>query len=40
VQPAKNALRCIDCHGQHGRMDWKALGYSGNPMKAPGTANK
>ncbi len=40
VQPAKNALRCIDCHGQHGRMDWKALGYPGNPMKAPGNANK
>ncbi len=40
VQPAENALRCIACHGQHGRFDWKALGYPGNPMKSQSTAEK
>ncbi len=34
VQPAKNALQCLDCHGPNGRMDWKALGYGGDPMLA------
>ncbi len=34
VQPAKNALQCLDCHGPHGRLDWKALGYEGDPMLA------
>ena len=28
---AVNVLQCVDCHGKHGRMDWKALGYSGDP---------
>lgn len=32
VQPKANALKCADCHGANGRMDWKALGYKGNPM--------
>ena len=35
VQPKAKALRCADCHGPQGRMDWKALGYPGNPMKGP-----
>jgi len=26
------ALRCLDCHGENGRMDWKALGYEGSPV--------
>lgn len=34
VQPAKNALQCLDCHGPNGRMDWKALGYGSDPMLA------
>ncbi len=34
VQPAKNALKCLDCHGPNGRMNWKALGYDGDPMLA------
>lgn len=34
VQPAKNALGCLDCHGPNGRLDWKALGYEGDPMLA------
>lgn len=32
VQPKEKALKCMDCHAQNGRMDWKALGYKGNPM--------
>lgn len=31
VQPADSALGCADCHGENGRMDWKALGYEGDP---------
>ncbi len=33
VSPAKEALRCKDCHGLKGRMDWKALGYDMDPKK-------
>src|SRR5574341_636072 len=32
VQPASNALQCNDCHSESGRLDWKALGYPGDPM--------
>jgi hypothetical protein len=31
VQPASQALKCIDCHGPNGRLDWVALGYQKNP---------
>lgn len=31
VQPMDNALGCNDCHGKNGRLDWKALGYDGDP---------
>jgi len=37
VPPAKNALRCTECHGEKGdRLDWKKLGYSGDPLKTKG----
>ena len=32
VSPKEDALKCLDCHGDEGRMDWKALGYIGDPM--------
>ena len=32
VQPAKNALQCLDCHREGGRMDWQALGYARDPL--------
>ncbi len=32
VQPSENALECMACHGEGGRMDWTALGYDGDPM--------
>lgn len=32
VSEAKDSLTCLDCHGDKGRMDWKALGYKGDPM--------
>ena len=31
VSPADKALSCDDCHGFNGRLDWQALGYSGDP---------
>jgi len=31
VQPAENALQCRDCHTHQGRLDWRALGYPGDP---------
>ena len=43
VVPGKDALQCTACHGENGRMDWKALGYPGDPAqvgarKIPGGA--
>jgi octaheme c-type cytochrome (tetrathionate reductase family) len=38
VAPKEQALQCLDCHGDHGRMDWKALGYQGNPINNPAWA--
>jgi hypothetical protein len=32
VEPASKALQCLDCHAPAGRMDWKALGYGGDPL--------
>ncbi len=32
VQPAANALTCLDCHREGGRMDWQALGYRKDPL--------
>ena len=31
VRPKEQALGCGDCHGENGRMDWKALGYDHDP---------
>jgi octaheme c-type cytochrome (tetrathionate reductase family) len=33
VQPANSALQCRDCHSSDGRLDWKALGYPGDPAE-------
>jgi len=33
VVPKEQALKCIDCHTANGRLDWKALGYRGDPQK-------
>jgi octaheme c-type cytochrome (tetrathionate reductase family) len=33
VAPKTGALKCNDCHAKGGRMDWKALGYKGDPSK-------
>ena len=35
VSPKEEALGCLDCHGDNGRMDWKTLGYKGDPMDNP-----
>jgi octaheme c-type cytochrome (tetrathionate reductase family) len=36
VVPKEKALGCADCHGGAGRMDWKALGYPGDPLQMGG----
>jgi octaheme c-type cytochrome (tetrathionate reductase family) len=36
VPPKEKALACTDCHGESTRLDWKALGYPGDPMKTGG----
>jgi hypothetical protein len=33
VQPKENALQCLDCHTENGRLDWEMLGYPGDPME-------
>jgi hypothetical protein len=33
VVPKAKTLKCMDCHGAKGRLDWKDLGYNGDPMK-------
>lgn len=33
VVPKAESLKCNDCHSKTGRMDWKALGYPGDPRK-------
>jgi len=32
VVPKNKALACSDCHSEKGRLDWKALGYPGDPQ--------
>ena len=32
VRPADQALQCLDCHREGGRMDWQALGYKKDPL--------
>lgn len=36
VAPKEQALTCTDCHGESKRLDWRALGYAGDPMKVGG----
>lgn len=33
VAPKEQDLACNDCHGEQGRVDWKTLGYKGDPKK-------
>ena len=32
VVPREDALQCLDCHAEGGRMDWAALGYGEDPV--------
>ncbi len=32
VVPVANALSCLDCHDEGGRLDWEALGYKEDPV--------
>ncbi len=36
VLPKSKTLQCRDCHEPEGRLDWRALGYLGDPMKTGG----
>ncbi|RMH00043.1 MAG: tetrathionate reductase family octaheme c-type cytochrome [Chloroflexi bacterium] len=36
VSPKEDALQCVDCHSENGRLDWIALGYEGDPVKVGG----
>lgn len=36
VAGKEKVLSCNDCHGEKGRMDWKALGYIRDPLEAGG----
>ena len=38
VNSKEGSLQCLDCHGDKGRLDWKALGYKGDPMVKRGAA--
>ncbi len=40
VSPAGQSLKCYDCHGENSRMDWKALGYDGDPAKIGGRSDQ
>jgi hypothetical protein len=40
VEPKAKALKCADCHQGGSRMDWKALGYTGDPAKGKLSARK
>jgi octaheme c-type cytochrome (tetrathionate reductase family) len=41
VAPKEEALGCTSCHGaKANRFDWKALGYTGDPMKTGGRNKK
>jgi octaheme c-type cytochrome (tetrathionate reductase family) len=36
VASKEKALGCTDCHGDRSRLDWKALGYPGDPISTGG----
>ena len=40
VAPREEALQCGECHLGEARMDWKALGYKGDPMQSGGRFSK
>jgi len=36
VKPKADALHCMDCHGEKGKMPWADLGYENDPMTSGG----
>jgi len=40
VSPKEDALQCGECHMDGKRMNWKELGYNGDPMKIGGRGIK
>jgi octaheme c-type cytochrome (tetrathionate reductase family) len=39
VAPKENALRCSNCHGESGRLNWEQLGYYGDPINWGGRSH-
>jgi len=35
-KPKADALHCMDCHGEKGKMPWADLGYENDPMTSGG----
>ncbi len=40
VAPKGRALQCQACHSENGRMDWRALGFDGDPILQGGPARQ
>jgi hypothetical protein len=40
VASKQRSLQCVDCHGETGRLDWKRLGYAGDPAVFGGRARQ
>jgi octaheme c-type cytochrome (tetrathionate reductase family) len=40
VAPKERALQCRACHGEDGRLDWRALGYDGDPIRQGGLSRR
>ncbi|MCA8923897.1 MAG: tetrathionate reductase family octaheme c-type cytochrome [Planctomycetes bacterium] len=40
VQSKERAMQCADCHGETGRLDWRELGYPGDPARHGGRAQR
>ncbi len=40
IAPKEEALQCGECHTGGTRLDWKALGYNGDPMITGGRRSK
>lgn len=36
ISPAKDAMQCQGCHGETGRLDWEALGYTDDAARSGG----
>jgi octaheme c-type cytochrome (tetrathionate reductase family) len=40
ISPKEQAVGCIECHSENGRLDWQALGYDFDPAIGGGRSSK